>query len=195
MTTFSFGPNDNPSKFEQPLRAEMQKHLEFFEKEMQKLRTGRANPSLLEDITVLCYGSVMRLKDIASITAPEAQLIVVQPWDQSNLEAIEKAISQSEVRVTPSNDGSIIRVPLPPMSAARRDELSKTLGKKLEECKVAIRNVRKDFNNFIRDGEKNKTISEDIAKRLQTILQKATDDATQKADTLADKKDKEIKST
>jgi ribosome recycling factor len=186
--------NDSPSKFETPLRAEMQKHYEYFEKEVHKIRTGRATTALVEDLSVNCYGSAMRLKDVASITVPEVSLIVIQPWDATNIEAIEKAIQQSDLRVNPTNDGALIRVPLPPMSATRRDELVKTLGKRLEECKVEIRNVRKDFNNIIRDSEKARAISEDTAKRLQNILQKCTDDFTKKADDLAAKKEHEIKS-
>jgi ribosome recycling factor len=194
MVVLQFGPNDNPAKFEQATRASMLKHIEYFEKELGKLRTGRATPALVEDIQAICYGNPMRIKDIASITTPEAQLIVIQPWDANNIEAIEKAISQSELRVTPQNDGSLVRVPLPPMSAARREELAKSVGKRLEECKVAIRNERKEFNNLIRDLQKNRTISEDIEKRLQTLLQKVTDDLTEKADEIGTKKEKEIKS-
>lgn len=194
MAVLSFGPNDNPAKFEQAVRTTMAKHIEYFEKELSKLRTGRATPTLVEDIHAQCYGNTMRIKDIATITTPEAQLIVIQPWDASNIEAIEKAIGQSELRVTPQNDGTIIRVPLPPMSSSRREELAKTVGKRLEEAKVAIRNERKEFNNLIRDLQKNKTISEDIEKRLQTLLQKVTDDLTAKADDIAAKKEKEIKS-
>jgi ribosome recycling factor len=195
MEPIKLTQNDSPSKFENPLRAEMQQHLEHFEKEMQKLRTGRASSSLVEDLSVVCYGSAMRLKDIASITVPEVSLIVVQPWDANNIEGIEKAIQQSELHVTPTNDGNLVRIPLPPMSAARREELVKTLYKKLEECKVELRGVRKEFNNIVRDSEKNKAISEDTAKRLQAVLQKCTDDFTKKADDLAAKKEHEIKNT
>lgn len=194
MVVLQFGPNDNPTKFEQAVRTSMLKHLDFFDKELSKLRTGRATTGLVEDIHVVCYGNSMRIKDVASITVPEAQLIVIQPWDTNNLEAIEKAVGQSELRVTPQNDGTIIRVPLPPMSASRREELAKSVGKRLEECKVAIRNERKEFNNLIRDLLKNRTISEDIEKRLQTLLQKVTDDLTAKSDEMASKKEKEIKS-
>ncbi|MCL5436667.1 MAG: ribosome recycling factor [Candidatus Dependentiae bacterium] len=194
MAALQFGPNDNPAKFEQAVRTSMLKHIEYFEKELAKLRTGRATPALVEDIHVQCYGNAMRIRDVASITTPEAQLIVIQPWDTNNLEAIEKAIGQSELHVTPQNDGTLIRVPLPPMSAARREELVKTVGKRLEECKVAIRNERKEFNNLIRDLQKAKSISEDIEKRLQTLLQKVTDDLTSKADEVAGKKEREIKS-
>ncbi|HBL98786.1 TPA: ribosome recycling factor [Candidatus Dependentiae bacterium] len=193
--SFTFSAEDNPQKFEQALRAEMQKHLEYFEKELSKIRTGRANPALVEDLHVNCYGSSMRLKDLATITTPEAQLIVIQPWDQGNIEAVERAISQSELHLNPVNDGILIRLQLPPMSAARREELVKTVSKKLEECKIALRNVRRDFNNLVRDLEKNKSLSEDIAKRLQTILQKVTDDLIGRSDVICTKKEAEIKTS
>lgn len=193
MVKIEFSANDNPSKFEQAVRTSMLKHEEFFAKELAKLRTGRAQPTLVEDVHVQCYGSTMRMKDLATITAPEPNLIVIQPWDTGNIAAIEKGIAQSGLQLTSTNDGALVRVVLPPMSAARRDELIKTLSTKLEECRVAIRNERKEFNNFIRDLEKNKTVSEDIAKRLQTLLQKVTDELIEKAETLGKKKEQEIK--
>ncbi len=193
--SFTFSADDNPQKFEHALRAEMQTHLEYFEKELGKVRTGRANPALVEDLNVNCYGSNMRLKDLATISAPEAQLIVIQPWDQGNIEAIERAISLSELHVNPVNDGIVIRIQLPPMSAARRDELTKMVSKKLEECKIALRNVRRDFNNLVRDLEKNKSLSEDIAKRLQTILQKVTDDLISRSEAIYTKKENELKTS
>lgn len=192
MIKLEFTAQDNPSKFEQAVRTAMIKHVDHFEKELVKLRTGRANPTLVEDVPVQCYGTTMHLKDVSTITAPEANLIVIQPWDVGNIPAIEKAISQSDLQLTPANDGTFVRIQLPPMSAARREELVKTLHKKLEECRVAIRNERKEFNNFARDLEKNKSVSEDIAKRLQVLLQKVTDELTERAEKAADKKEKEV---
>ncbi|MBN2267557.1 MAG: ribosome recycling factor [Candidatus Babeliaceae bacterium] len=193
MIKLQFSADDSPSKFEQAVRTAMVQHEDFFAKEIAKLRTGRSHPSLVEDISVQCYGTAMRVKDLATITTPEANLIVIQPWDQGNLAAIEKGIALSNLQVAPTNDGALIRVVLPPMSAGRREELVKTLGSKLEECRVAIRNERKEFNNFIRDLEKNKSVSEDLAKRLQTILQKVTDELIGKAEKFAEKKELEIK--
>lgn len=193
MSSPTITGQDSPQKVEQTIKTEMLKHLDYFEKELQKVRTGRAHPSLVEDLSVRCYDSTMRIRDIATITAPEAQLIVIQPWDSNNIDSIEKAITQSELNIAPTNDGAMIRLQLPPLSASRREELAKNIAKRLEECKVAIRNVRKDINNAIRDLEKNKSVSEDSAKRLQTILQKVTDEMTGKADTLFEKKEKEIK--
>lgn len=193
MSSPTITGQDSPQKVEQTIKAEMLKHLDYFEKELQKVRTGRAHSSLVEDLPVRCYDSTMRIRDIATVTAPEAQLIVIQPWDSNNIDSIEKAITQSELNIAPTNDGAMIRLQLPPLSAARREELAKNIAKRLEECKVAIRNVRKDINNAIRDLEKSKSISEDIAKRLQTVLQKVTDEMTGKADALFEKKEKEIK--
>lgn len=193
MIKLQFLATDNPSKFEQAVKTTMLQHADFFDKELGKLRTGRAVPSLVEDVMVSCYGTNMRLKDIATITAPEANMIVIQPWDISNLGAIEKGIAQSDLQMTPANDGALIRLTIPPMSASHREELIKTLNKKLEACRVAIRNERKEFNNFIRDLEKNKTVSEDISKRLQTILQKVTDSMIEHVEGVAEKKEKEIR--
>ncbi|HAU30521.1 MAG: Ribosome-recycling factor [candidate division TM6 bacterium GW2011_GWF2_43_17] len=192
MIDLSFSPAEQPHKLDEFIRQAMQEHIDYFDRELSKLRTNRANSALVEDLMVSCYGSMMRLKDLATITTPDAQTITIQPWDQTNVDAIEKAITQSDLNLNPTNDGAHIRLNLPPMSAARREELVKTLHKKLEDCRIAIRNERKEFNNLIRDLEKAKAVSEDIAKRLQTLLQKATDDLTQKAESAAQRKEKEV---
>lgn len=184
----------NPKQLEKVIEAEMDKHLKHFEKELAKLRTGRAHPSLVEDIKINAYGNVMALKDLAAISAPEAQLLVIQPWDKTIIAEIEKTISQSDLGIAPLNDGNVIRLPMPKMSSARRDELAKNLSKRLEECKVSIRNVRKDFHNLIREAEKNRKISEDLSKRLQDLLQKVTDRLTDQSDAISSKKEQEIKS-
>jgi len=135
----------------------------------------------------------MKLRELATLTAPEARLITIQPWDKSVIGEIEKAILASDIGITPINDGTIIRLQLPQMSEARRDELGKILGKKTEECKIGVRNVRKEFHNNLRDTEKAKGISEDFAKRLNDILQKITDNFIKKVDEINDNKHKEIK--
>ncbi|MBX9830602.1 ribosome recycling factor, partial [Candidatus Babeliales bacterium] len=170
------------------------KPLKHFEKELTSIRTGRASTKLIEDLKVESYGQFMSLKDIATLAAPDSRLLTIQAWDSNNISAIEKALTASDLGVVPANDGSIIRIQLPQMSSARRDELVKVLGKKTEECRVGIRNVRKDFHNEIRDAEKKKIISEDFAKRLNTLLQKVTDDFIGKVDTTHDKKSAELKS-
>ena len=187
-------PNITPKTFETNIKPEMDKTIEHFDRELIKIRTGRAHSSMVEDLLIECYGSTMRLKELAAISAPEASLIVIQPWDRGTIKDIEKGILASDLGVTPANDGGIIRVQLPQISQGRREELCKILGKKLEECKTSIRNVRKDFQNAIRTAEKNKALSEDMAKNLLAVLQNSTDAYIAKADGLASKKESELKS-
>ncbi len=179
--------------FEKAIETEMEPHLKHFEKELLKLRTGRAHTSLIEDLKVNCYGTIMSLKDVAALSAPDVQLLVIQPWDKDIMSEIEKTIITSDLGMTPLNDGTVIRLQIPRMSSSRRDDLAKMLSKRLEECKIAIRNVRKDAHNAIRDAEKTKKISEDWSKRLQDILQKIVDKTIDLSDTLAKKKEDEIK--
>lgn len=193
MEEIAFLEGDSKS-VENLVKQEMDKPLKHFEKELTSIRTGRASTKLIEDLKVESYGQYMSLKDIATLAAPDSRLLTIQPWDSSNMSAIEKALSASDLGVQPANDGSIIRIQLPQMSSARRDELVKILGKKTEECRIGIRNVRKDFHNEIRDAEKKKIISEDFAKRLSTLLQKVTDDFIGKTDAIHDKKAAELKS-
>jgi len=134
----------------------------------------------------------MPLKGLAAIAAPEARMLTIQPWDESIIPYIEKAIKDSDLGVTPATDGKFIRITLPEMSTTRRDELSKILGKKLEEARVAIRNIRKDFNNLIRDGKKDKIISDDFSNRLEDIVQKITNESIKRAEALSGKKEKDI---
>lgn len=180
--------------FEKALDDDMRRHVTHFEQDLAKVRTGRAHPSLVEDIRVNCYGSMMPIRELGSVTAADAQNILIQPWDVSVLADIEKAILQSDVGITPRNDGKSLRLTLPPMSAARRDELVKAIHKRAEECRIAIRNVRKDVNNILRDAEKGKKVSEDSAKRLQVSLQKVTDALVAHIDAAVDKKEREIRS-
>jgi len=181
--------------FEAAMSAEMSLAIKHFERELIKIRTGRAHTSLVEDLMITCYnGAPMPLKNLASIAAPDARLITIQPWDKGTLGDIEKGLTNSNIGITPLNDGEMIKLVLPEMSSNRRDELIKILGKKLEECKVAIRKARQDFNNFIRDAKKNKTISENFFSRLSDSLQKVTDNFIESADKLAAKKEQEVKS-
>ena len=194
MINLTLVEND-PKPFKAAMEAEMQKAMKHFEAELLKIRTGRAHTSLVEDVPVSCYGGApMPLRQIASLSAPEPRLITIQPWDQAVLNDIDKAIRDSELGLTPINDGKIIRLTLPEMSSSRRDDLIKILGKKTEECRVAIRNVRKDFNNFIRDSKKDKVISENFFSRLSDLLQEVTDKFIETTDQLGAKKEKEITS-
>jgi ribosome recycling factor len=185
---------NEPKPFETAMHDEMSLAIKHLERELVKIRTGRAHTSLVEDILVACYGgSPMPLKQVASLAAPDVRLITIQPWDKGVLGDIERAINNSQVGIKPLNDGDMIKLVLPEMSTSRRDELTKILGKKVEECKVAIRNVRKEFNNFIRDAKKDKKISENFFNRLSDILQKITDTYVESADKLGTKKEQEIK--
>ena len=182
-------------EFEKALADEMDKAIKHFEHELVAIRTGRAHTSIVEDIKVTCYGgaSELSLKEVSSISAPDACMIIIQPWDKSIINDIERAILQSNIGVTPVNDGDLIRIALPQMSTSRRDELVKTLHKKLEECRVSCRNVRRDFHNLVRDAQKAKKISQDFHNRLEDSLQKVTDQFIKKAETMSSKKEATIR--
>lgn len=184
---------DDSSQFESALNTSMAAPIAHFEKELASIRTGRASTALLDDIKVECYGQMMNIKELATIAAPEARLITVQPWDKTNIDGIEKALRISDLGINPINDGTLIRLQLPMMSTERREELIKQLGKKTEECRVGIRNVRKEFHNQLRTAEKEKHISEDWAKRLNDKLQKITDEFIKKAEAVAQKKEGELR--
>ncbi len=181
--------------FEEIVDQEMGKSLKHFEHELTAIRTGRAHPSMVEDLKVSCYGGTteLTLKNLATISSPEARIIIIQPWDQGATIDIERAIKESDLGLTPQTDGSVIRLVLPEMSSTRREELTKLLHKKLEECRVAVRNVRKHFHNLIRDTEKDKGISEDFAKRLTDLLQKHTDKSIKFAEDLSTKKEASLR--
>ncbi len=179
--------------FQNPMEAEMKNPLGHFERESAKIRTGRAHTSMIEDIPVSCYGQdPVPLKGLGVVSAPDARLLTVQPWDASVIVDIEKAIAASGFGVSPVNDGKIIRFRLPEMSSDRREELIKLLHKKLEECRVTIRNIRKDFKNIITDAKKDKKISENFHNRLVDVLQEITDAYIAKAELLAKKKEQEL---
>ena len=179
--------------FQTPMETEMQKVIKHFEAELVKIRTGRAHTSLVEDIMVTGYTGPMKLKALAVLTAPEPRLITIQPWDPAMIDPIEKAISTSDVGLTPDNDGALIRLVLPEMSSSRRDELIKILHKKINEGKERLRDVRKTFNNSLRDHKKDKKISENFFNRLEDVLQKVTDKSIEQLDQLMQKKEKDIK--
>ncbi len=185
--------DQNQQELEKAVQKEMDSVIKHFERELITIRTGRAHPSLVEDIQVVCYGSTpMRIKEIASISTPEARQITITPWDKAVLGDIEKAVMQSDLGVTPVNDGTIVRITLPEMSSQHREELAKILSKKLEETRISIRNVRKDFNNLIRDAQKDKHISEDHHRRLNEELQKITDTFIKNCEEMAERKKKEV---
>lgn len=191
MEAFVF-TEGNTKDFEVALKGEMDGPIKHFEKELSTIRTGRASAALVENIPVECYGQVMTLKGLATISTPDARLIVIQPWDKSIINDIEKALQNSNIGVNPVNDGEVVRLQLPQMSSARRDELVKVLSKKSEDSRIGVRNIRKEYHNQIRDTEKKHGISEDFAKRLSDLLQKITDEFIGKIDSIQKKKEAEI---
>lgn len=185
---------NNTKDFETKMESEMIKPIKHFERELIKIRTGRAHTSMIEDIPVSCYEQApMPLKSVAVLAAPDARLLTIQPWDVSTIPSIEKGIADSDLGLTPDSDGKIIRLRLPDISTARREELVKILHKRLEDCKVGIRNIRKEFNNIIRKSKQDKTISEDFSNRLADSLKKVTDKFVEKADAMNKKKEHDIR--
>lgn len=187
---------NNTKILEDAVTKDMTGSVKHFEHELLGIRTGKAHPSMVEDIKVSCYGgeSVLPLKNIATISAPEPRVILIQPWDASVIIDIERALKESDLGVTPQTDGSLIRIVLQEMNSVRREELVKVLARKLEESRISIRNVRKEYHNLIRDTEKEKEISADWAKRLNELLQKLTDKFIAQVEQLSSKKEIELKS-
>ncbi|MBV8694421.1 MAG: ribosome recycling factor [Chloroflexi bacterium] len=170
----------------------MQKAVEALKQDLAAIRTGRASAALVERITVDYYGTPTPLNQVASISVPEARLLVIQPWDKKLLTDIEKAIQKSDLGINPNNDGTVIRLTIPPMTQERRRDLVKTLHKKLDEHKVAVRNVRRDVQDKLRDREKKKEVSEDELKRSTERLQKLTDRHIDEMDKVGKTKETEI---
>ncbi|MCC5638558.1 ribosome recycling factor [Nostoc sp. CHAB 5844] len=170
----------------------MQKTVESTQRAFNTIRTGRANTSLLDKVLVEYYGTPTPLKSLANISTPDATTILIQPYDKSSLNIIEKAISLSDVGLTPSNDGSVIRLNIPPLTSDRRKEFVKLAAKYAEEGRVALRNIRRDALDSIRKQEKASEISEDEAKDQQDKLQKLTDKYTAKINDLLAEKEKDI---
>ncbi|MBD2311997.1 ribosome recycling factor [Desertifilum sp. FACHB-1129] len=170
----------------------MQKAVEATQRAFNTIRTGRANPSLLDRVTVEYYGTPTPLKSLANVSTPDASTIAIQPYDRGSLNLIEKAISLSDIGLTPSNDGSVIRLNIPPLTSDRRKELVKIAAKYAEEGKVSVRNIRRDAVDSIRKQEKNSEVSEDESRDLQDQVQKMTDKYTSKVDELLSEKEKDI---
>ncbi|MCI0513466.1 ribosome recycling factor [candidate division KSB1 bacterium] len=170
----------------------MEKTLAATKAELARIRTGKASPTLLDTVRVNYYGSTVPLKQVASVNIPEPRLIVIQPWDKKLLAEVEKAILKADLGLNPSNDGTLIRIPIPPLSEERRKELVKFARKVGEQKKVAIRNLRRDGNEELKQQEKEHIISEDEMHRGQEKIQKLTDDHIKKIDDLLEKKELEI---
>lgn len=170
----------------------MQKAIDALKQDLAALRTGRASSALVERIQVEYYGTPTPLNQVASIAVPEARQIVIQPWDRKLLTDIEKAIQKSDLGINPNNDGQVIRLNIPPMTEERRRDLVKSLHKKLDEHKVAVRNIRRDVQDKLREREKKKEVSEDELKRSNERLQKLTDRFVDEMDKVGKSKEQEI---
>lgn len=173
-------------------KEKLEKAKEFFENEIRSIRTGRANSILVEDIRVDVYGTSMRIKDMASITIPDAASISISPWDKSGLKSIENAIQSANLGVGVVNNGETVRVVLPELSHERREEMKKAVLKKSEEAKIAMRNNRREAMDEIKKSEKDKEIGEDQAERLEKEIQLVLDKAILELDKIAEDKNKEI---
>ena len=170
----------------------MQKAVDALKQDLGAIRAGRASSTLVERINVDYYGTPTPINQVATITVPEARQLVIQPWDRKMLIDIEKAIQKSDLGINPNNDGQVIRLNIPPMNEERRRDLIKTLHKKLDEHKVAVRNVRRDIQDKLRDREKKKEVSEDELKRSVEKLQKLTDRYIDEMDKVGKTKEQEI---
>jgi len=170
----------------------MQKSLQAMRRDLDSIRTGRATPALLDGINVEAYGVSTPLNQLATISIPEARMLVIQPWDRSTLPNIQKAILKSDLGINPVNDGTVIRLVIPAPTEERRKELVKVVRKKVEEGKVAIRNVRRDAMEELRRLEKDKEISQDDNRRALERLQKLTDSFVEKASQIGQDKESEI---
>ena len=173
-------------------RESMGKSVASLEKDLNRVRTGRASLSILDGIRVDYYGTMTPLNQMATLTVPESRLITIQPWDVSVIKEIEKAILKSDLGLTPSNDGKIIRISIPPLTEERRKEIVKTVHKICEDFKVSVRNIRRDANDLIKGLKKDGDISEDDAFKSQDQIQKVTDEHVKLIDECYQEKEKEI---
>ena len=174
------------------LQRRMHGAIEALKHDLSGLRTGRASTALLDTIHVEVYGANMPLNQVATVSVPEARMLSVQVWDRSNVQPVEKAIRSAGLGLNPITDGQMIRLPIPELTEERRKELAKLVGQSAEKAKIAVRNVRRDGMEHLKADEKKHQISEDERKRLETEVQKLTDDTIKEIDVAADAKEKEI---
>jgi ribosome recycling factor len=174
------------------IESKMHKSVDALKVDLAAVRTGRATPSLLDKITVEYYGTPTPIPQVASVSVPEARMLVIKPWDPSSLKAIEKAIQTSDLGLNPNNDGSVIRLNLPMLTEERRKELVKTVHKKAEETRIALRNLRRDANEAIKKAEKAKQITEDDSESGLEDIQKLTDKIMKDVDAVVARKEKEV---
>lgn len=181
-----------PQAVKQRTTEKMEHALEHLKRELAGLRTGRASVALLDNIRVDYYGNLTPLRQVANIAVPESRLLTIQPYEQNMIREIEKAIQTSDLGLTPSNDGKLIRVPLPPLTEERRKELTKVCKKHGEEVKVQIRGFRRDGNEELKKLQKDTKLTEDDLRKSETEIQKITDQYIQKIDDVLKKKESEI---
>ncbi|HEY7063975.1 MAG TPA: ribosome recycling factor [Chloroflexota bacterium] len=170
----------------------MKRAVEALQHDLASVRTGRASPALLERVNVDYYGAPTPLNGVATISVPEPRLLLIQPWDKKLLPVIEKAIQKSDLGLTPSSDGNVVRLPIPALNEERRRDLVKQVHKRVEEARVAVRNCRRDAIDELRKGEKDKQVSEDEVKRAQDRLQKLTDGFIAQVDDVGKRKESEV---
>ncbi len=181
-----------PKEIMRQAEEKMQKTIDAVKKDFATIRTGKANPSVLNGVMVEYYGSPMPIHQIASVSAPEPQMIMIKPYDKSILKGIEKAIQTAGLGLNPQNDGDIVRIPIPPLTEQIRKDLVKTAKKLAEDNKVAIRNIRRDAMDQLKKMEKDSLISEDELKRRSDEVQKLTDKYIEQIDNLAKNKEQDI---
>ena len=174
------------------MEEKMHKAVEFVHHEFATIRTGKASPALVENITISYYGTPTRLKELAGISTPEARLIVIQPWDASITEEVSKEIMKSDLGITPNSDGKIIRIAIPELSEERRNDLKKVIKKMAEDGRVAVRNIRRDANEHLKQMQKTSEITEDDLFGTEKDVQKKTDEYIGKIDELLKHKEQEI---
>lgn len=174
------------------LIVDLDRAIQFFQKNSARIRTGRANPALLDGIKVNYYNTPTLIKNLANISVPDPRQIVIQPWDATIIPSIEKEILKSDLGVTPVNDGKVIRINIPPLTEDRRKDLVKVIAKMNEECKVSLRQSRRDALDKIKQLEKDKAISEDDRKRAEPKIQSLLNEFVQKSDEIFKLKEKEI---
>ena len=174
------------------MEARMQAAVELLTREFSGVRTGRANTALLDSLRVEAYGNMTPINQIASVSVPDPKTLIIQPWDASQMSAIEKAIQKSDLGLTPANDGKLIRLTMPTLTEERRKQLAKTVGKFAEDARVAIRNVRREANDKLKGLAKDKKVSQDEERRGHDTIQKSTDRFIGKVDELTKKKEGEV---
>ncbi len=170
----------------------MEKAVDALRRDLATIRTGRASPAIVEHLQVDYYGTPTPLNQLATISAPEARLIVIQPWDRGSIGTVEKAILKSDIGLNPSNDGTVIRLAIPQLTEERRRDIAKQVRKRVEDARVAVRNIRRDCHDHIRRLEHGHEISQDDLHRAETELQKLTDDQVKQIDKVGHEKEEEI---